>query len=176
VRPRLLLPGALLTVAAPLAACSASGPGPLGNGGIPGSQCDPGAVGHTLTMGIYGLANSGTSDVIVTGVRLAHPHGLSITKSAWVVPDVVTPGEDLGVGVEEDYPPVSWPTWSKREAIPGALVRPRQDELSLVFGLTRTTSRAGHSGGPVITYTANGNTYRVQERTALVVTAAKTCA
>jgi hypothetical protein len=44
-----------------------------------------------------------------------------------------------------------------------------------VFGLTRTTVKAGRSDGPLISYTADGNSYTVQEQTALEVAPGKSC-
>jgi hypothetical protein len=170
-----LLPAALLATAALLAGCSSSpGQGPLGNGGDGGQQCVPGKLGHTLTMGLWGVYNTSKKPAIVTSVGLPDPHGLAITKTAWLVPDTVQPGHIEGVGVQEDYPPVSWPTWSQRQAIPGAVARPHIS-LSIVFGLTRTTGRTGRSAGPVITYTAGGTTYTIREQTSLVVTNRHSC-
>jgi len=40
-----------------------------------------------------------------------------------------------------------------------------------VFGLTTTSGGLGRSDGPVIAYTANGNSYGVQEQVTLVVAA-----
>jgi hypothetical protein len=67
------------------------------------------------------------------------------------------------VGVQAGYPPIHWRTWPKRQPIPGAVIKPRQG-LNLVFGLTRTGPKDGHTGGPVITYAGGGNTYTLQEQ------------
>jgi hypothetical protein len=69
--------------------------------------------------------------------------------------------------------PVRW-AWARRKPAGGGIIRPNQD-LNLAFGLTRTTPGNAHSGGPVITYTANGRSYTVQEQTTLEITAAKSC-
>jgi hypothetical protein len=129
----------------------------------------PGPLGHTLTMGIFDLHNKGASPVTVTSVRLPSAHGMTITKS-WLIPIFRKPGQDDLVGEQASYPPATWPEWAKRQPIPGAVIRPGQD-LNLVFGVTRTTARSGHSAGPVVAYTAGGSTYTVQEQTSLVMVA-----
>ena len=178
MKSRTLLLGALSATAALLAACS-TGPGPLGTGGDAGSQCSPGSQGQPITMGIYDLHNAGTSPVTVTSVTLPAAHGLAMTKS-WLLPIYHTPGHWEAVGVAADYPPVSKedvqydPEWPNRVPAAGATIRPGQD-LNLVFGLTRTTVKAGRSDGPLISYTADGNSYTVQEQTALEVAPGKSC-
>jgi hypothetical protein len=54
-------------------------------------------------------------------------------------------------GFSGPYPPATWPTWSKRRPAIGAVIRPGQD-LNIVFGLTRTSARAGRALGPVVDY------------------------
>jgi hypothetical protein len=162
--------GALLATAAPLSACS-TGPGPLGDGGTHGQQCVPAQQGQTITMGIYDLKNSGSSPVTVQSVSLGSPHGLTMTKS-WLVPIEHVGGTLELAGAGWPYPPdfsrpVHW-AWVLRKPAVGAVIRARQD-LNLVFGLTRTTARAGRSDGPVIVYTADGNTYTLAENVSLVV-------
>ena len=162
---------ALSGTAALLAACS-TGPGPLGTGGDGGLQCSPGAQGRPITIGIYTLDNSGTSPVTVTSVTLPAAHGLAMTKSSWLVPIYHDPrnGNDDTIGVTAGYPPTSKadlavnPEWRYRVPAAGATIRPGQT-LNLVFGLIRTTARAGRSGGPLISYTADGMPYTVQEQT-----------
>ena len=72
------------------------------------------------------------------------------------------------------YPPTRWAEWSRRVAVAGAVIGPHES-LNLVFGLTRTTAAAGHTSGPVITYSAGGSTYTLQEQVGLVITAASHC-
>jgi hypothetical protein len=174
--------GALLVTAALLAACSGDGPGPLGDGGDPGQQCMPWAQGHPTGVGLYPLANSGSAPVTLKSVTLGSPHGLTITR-AWLTPiDGNAGGGGTLIGVGWPWPlslargwgsqAVRW-AWARREPAAGAVIKPRED-LNLVFGLTRTIARNGYSGGPVITYTANGSTYTVREQTTLEV-AAKRC-
>jgi len=165
-----------LTVAALLAACSSDpDPGPLGSGGVPGTQCSLGRLGVPITMGIYDLHNTGTSPVTVKTVTLPSAHGLTMTK-AWLVPIGQTgSGGTLDVGAGWPYPPsftaLVRSVWAQRRPAAGATIKPGQD-LNLVFGLTRTTGSVGKSDGPAITYTAAGSTYTVQEKTSLVVAAA----
>lgn len=155
--------GALLATAALLSACS-TGPAPLGDGGTPAQQCVPARQGQTITMGIYDLdVESGTSPVTVQSVRLGSPHGLKMTK-AWVTP-IFANTPLIGTAL---WPPPASPAWAQRKPAEGAVIKPGQD-LNLVFGLTRTTARAGRSDGPVIVYTANGNTYMLAENVSLVV-------
>lgn len=165
-----MLLGALSAAAAQLAACSA-GPGPLGTGGDGGLQCSAGAQGRPITMGIYTLDNSGTAPVTVTSVTLPAALGLAMTKS-WLVPIYHDPrnGNYVAIGVAADYPPIAKadtainPEWRNRVPAAGATIRPGQT-LNLVFGLIRTTAKAGRSDGPLISYTADRNSYTVQEQT-----------
>jgi hypothetical protein len=172
-----MLPGALLAVAALLAGCSASlgGPdtnGPLGDGGTPGGQCVPSpAAMHFDTMGIFDLDDAGKSPVKVTGITLAHNHGLAMT-SAWLTPIGHSGGDEELIGAAISYPPsydqLARQEWARRQKLIGAVIRPRQD-LNLVFGLAQTTAKAGSSSGPRITYTSSGNRYVLQEQTTLEV-------
>jgi hypothetical protein len=117
-------------------------------------------------MGIYGLGvKSGTSPVTVQRVSLGSPHGLAMT-TAWVTP--VFANTPL-IGAVLSWPPAG-PAWAQRRPAAGAVIKPGQD-LNLVFGLTRTTPRSGRSDGPVIVYTADGNTYTLAENTSLIVQA-----
>ena len=77
------------------------------------------------------------------------------------------------VGDGMTYPPTNWPTWPERQAIPGAVIRPHQ-QLNLFFGITRTAARLVQAGAPVITYTADGNTYTLQTHWAYILLAAHT--
>lgn len=141
----------------------------------------PSAQGQPTTVGLYDLRNRGRSPVEVSGITLGSPRGLTMT-SAWLTPIYDKAGEALLVGVSWPWPPslsrgegsrsVRW-AWARRKPAAGAIIKPHQD-LNLVFGLTRTTARNGYSDGPVIAYSANGNTYTVREATILEV-AAKGC-
>jgi len=167
-----------LSVAALLAACSSDpGPGPLGNGGTPGQQCMAFTEGQPVTTGIYDLHNTGSSPVTVTSVTLPDAHGLTMTK-AWLVPIGHSPGSGrvggMLVGAGWPYPPsftkLVRSVWAQRRPAVGATIKPGQD-LNLVFGLTRTTAKAGKSSGPLIAYTTGGLSYTVAEQTTLEVAA-----
>jgi hypothetical protein len=169
VRSRTLLLGALLATAALLAACS-SGPPPLVSEGFSGHECGPSALGKPVTDGSFILANTGTSPVTVTSVRLPSPHGVTMTP-AWLMPQYKPPHGSLSyVGDGFPYPPATWPTWPDRQAIPGAVIKSHQ-ELNLFFGITRTADRRVQAGAPVITYTADGNTYTLQTHWAYILLA-----
>ncbi len=172
MRSRWVLLGALPAAVALLAGCS-SGPGPLGDGGTAGQQCVPAPRRNVLTMGIYVLENSGKTPVTVQSVTLTGVHGLAMTK-AWVIPLRRLPREIEAVGAGYPYPPVTWPTWKYRQAVPGAVV-PAGKWLNLVFGLTRTTAKGGRSNGPTVSYTAGGNSYSMREQTALALASGKSC-
>jgi hypothetical protein len=163
---KLLLPGALSAVAALLAGCSsAGGPPPLGDGGSGGRACTPASqVGKPVLMALFDLNNDGTGPVTITRVRLPGAQGMAMTE-AWLLP--LRSGPQLGVGLP--YPPVTSPLWPDRVPAPGAVIRPGQD-LSLVFGVLRTTAASGNSDGPTITYTAGGTTYTLREHVSLAVT------
>lgn len=179
---RLISLGALLVTAALLVGCAGAGPGPLGDGGDPGQQCMPQAQGQPTTVGLYDLDNNGSSPVALKSVRLGSPRGLTMT-SAWLTPIYHNGAETVLVGVSWPWPPslsrgsgsaaVRW-AWVRRIPAVGAIIKPHQD-LNLVFGLTRTIASNGYSGGPVVTYTANGNAYTVREATTLEITASKSC-
>ena len=167
-----------LSAAALLAACSSTGTGPLGDGGTPGEQCMGFPQGRPVTTGIYDLRNTGTAAVTIQSVTLPGAHGLRKTK-AWLVPIGHTPGQannggGILVGAGWPYPPsftaLVRSVWAKRRPAVGATIKPGQD-LNLVFGLTRTTAKAGKSDGPAIWYTASGSSYTVNEKTSLVVAA-----
>ena len=160
-----------LFLAALLAACSSSGPGPLGQGGTDAEQCMDYPVGQPVAAGIYDLTNTGDSPVTIQSVTLPDAHGLAVTKT-WLVPIYHDPktGNWLDVGAGAPFPPTTSPQWVQRRPAIGGVIRPRQD-LNLVFGLTRTTAKAGRSPGPVIAYTAGGSSYTVKMKTSLVVAA-----
>jgi hypothetical protein len=142
----------------------------------------PSPQGQPTGVGLYDLRNSGSSPVTLKHVTLASPHGLTMTR-AWLTPIYHRAGRSYLVGVGWPWPlslargsgsyPVRW-AWARRTPAVGAVVKPHQD-LNLVFGLIRTTARNAHSGGPVITYTSDGNTYTVREQTTLKITAARSC-
>jgi hypothetical protein len=172
MRSRTLLLGALLATVALLAACS-SGPPPLVSEGFSGHECGPSALGKPLTDGSFILANTGTSPVTVTSVKLPSPRGVTMTP-AWLMPQYKPPHGSLSyVGDGLPYPPTSWPTWPDRQAIPGAVIKPHQ-ALNLLFGITRTAARLVRAGAPVITYTAGGNTYTLQAHWAFILLASHT--
>jgi hypothetical protein len=79
-------------------------------------------------------------------------------------------GNSVTVGSGFPWPPPNTPQWPHRKAAIGGTIRPGQT-LNLVFGLVRTTPKAGTSAGPLITYTAGGNTYTVKEGFTLEVAA-----
>ena len=91
--------------------------------------------------------------------------GLTMTR-AWVVPVQVRPGHFELIGALTTWPPPASPEWAQRQPAAGAVILPGQT-LNLVVGLTMTTTQVGHSRGPVITYTADGNGYTLQEPTGL---------
>jgi hypothetical protein len=114
------------------------------------------------------LYNTGHSPVTLTSVTLASPHGLTMTK-AWLMPGYKPPhGAWSYVGAGEPYPPVQWPEWRNRQPIPGAKIKPGQG-LNLFFGLTRTTSGPGRTGGPVVTYTVDSISYTLQPQMGFVI-------
>ncbi len=134
----------------------------------------PFAEGRPVTVGIFDLTNTGSSPVTIHGVRLGSPRGLTMTE-AWLVPieHFATYVSDVGAGAPfppNDSPSGRW-AWAHRRPAVGAVLRKHQD-LNLVFGVIRTTARAGRSAGPVIVYSVSGGTYTVQEQTSLVVAAA----
>jgi hypothetical protein len=157
------------------AACSSTPP-PLGDGGTPGEQCVPGVEGNALTTGLYDLHNTGTSPATVVSVSLGSARGLKITSKPWLMPIFHDPknGNWDVIGVGASYPPATWPEWPRRQSAIGAVIRPGQD-LNLVFAMVRTWARAGRSAGPVVVYTADGNTYTLRERTGLMVAAGDSC-
>ncbi len=90
----------------------------------------------------------------------------------WLVPIYHDPktGNYETVGVGGPYPPTYAPEWPNHRPAIGGIIKPGQD-LNIVFGLTRTSAKAGHSDGPAITYTAGGSTYTVSEAVSLTVAA-----
>jgi hypothetical protein len=163
---RLLRLGALSATTALLAVgCSSSPPdGPLGDGGAPGLQCAYGVKGHTDTIG-YPLENRSSSPVTITSITVPAARGLKMTR-AFVVPIQHRPGQYQAIGELTVWPPASDPVWAHRHAIPGAAV-PAGATLNLIFGLTQTTGKVGRADGPLITYSSDGNSYTIQEQTAL---------
>lgn len=173
VSSRTLLLGALLATAALLAACSSGPPSPLAADGFTGGLCDPLAFGHVVTNGFNILDNTSTSPVTITSVKLpSSSRGLAMTK-AWLIPLYKSPRGGLDYAGEQAYLPTKWPTWSQRQPIPGAVVKSHH-ELNLVFGLTRTGTQDGHTSGPVVTYTAGGNTYTLHGGFGFVIVAPHT--
>ncbi len=131
-------------------------------------------LGHPVTAGIFNLTNSGTTPVTITGVTLPGSHGLTMTRQVWLVPIRWDAREHahINVGVGWPYPPPlkRAPQWVLREPAIGGIIRPHHT-LNLVFGLTRTTAKAGKAPVPVIAYIAGGTSYTVREQTELIVAA-----
>ena len=171
MKPGNLMLGALLATTALLTACS-TGPGPLGTDSAWGSVCVPDVLGQPVADGMSVLYNHGTSPVRVTSVKLLSQRGLVMTE-AWLVPTYKPPhGAWSYVGVQL-YPPINWQTWPRRQPIPGAVIKPGQ-ALNLVFGLSSTGPKDAHTGGSVITYTANRTSYTLQETFGFVLVAPHT--
>jgi hypothetical protein len=119
------------------------------------------------------LANTGTSPVTVTSVKVPPPPGVAVTV-AWLMPPYKPPHGSLSfVGDGMTYPPTSWPTWLDRQAMPGAVVKPHQT-LNLFFGIARTAARRVEAGAPIITYTSGRNTYTLQTHWAYILLAPHT--
>jgi hypothetical protein len=163
-----------LSAAALLASCS-SGPGPLGDGGTPGQQCEgfkgfsPGAP---LTTGIYELVNTGTAAATIQSVTLPDAQRLRMTKP-WLAPIGRTAnGGTIDVGAGFSYPPsfsklARW-QWANRVPAIGATIKPGHG-FDLLFGLIWAGGKTGLSGGPVIAYTAGGSSYTVSEQVTLEI-------
>jgi hypothetical protein len=125
--------------------------------------------GQPVTAGIYDLTNTGTSPVTIQSVTLPDAHRLAMTKT-WLVPiyhDSKT-GNYVDVGAGAPYPPTTSPTWVQRKPAIGGVIKADQD-LTLVFGLTRTSGPDGKASGPVIADTAGGSSYTVTMKTSLIV-------
>lgn len=165
--------GALAAAAFLATGCSA-GPGPLTGDNGSGTQCFPSLPGKPVTQGFYDLDNTGSTAVKVDSVRLPpDAKGLAMTRQVWLVPEWRKPGGAslfMGLGAVF-WPPQQgaftfatgrWPTWRWRQPAVGGTIRPHQD-LNLVYGLTRTTSKPGTASGPVVTYTAGGSRYTLAE-------------
>jgi hypothetical protein len=90
---------------------------------------------------------------------------------AWLLPIYHPPktaiSEDIGAGWP--YPPNGRPNWDKRQPAAKAVIKGGQD-LNLVFGVTRTSAKTSRSGGPLIVYSAGGNTYTLHENQSIVLT------
>jgi hypothetical protein len=169
VKPRILLLGAPLVVAALLAGCSSPDPspnGPLGDGGTPGQQCEPAATGQWDAMGIFDLHNASHSPVTITGFTLPHLHGLRVT-SAWLTPIGYSGKTEELIGTAR-WPPITDAVWAHRFPLIGAVIKPGRD-YNLVFGLAHTGVKYGTSDGPKISYTSGGSKYTVSEQTTLAV-------
>jgi hypothetical protein len=108
-----------------------------------------------IAIGDWELRNSSASPVTIQSANLPGQHGLTVTR-AYVVP---IQGRTL-IGVAY-WPPKS-PMWALRRLAAGAVIRPHQ-ALDLVYGLAMTSAKTGKAGGPTIIYTANGNSYTLQE-------------
>jgi hypothetical protein len=155
--------GALCAASVLLVGCSGAGQAPLGDGGNTGSACTPARQqGKPVTMGLFDLANHGTAPVTVRSVSLPGAHGMAMT-TAFLVP-MNNNGPQLGFGFA--YPPVTYPFWADRVPASGATIQPGQD-LTLVFGVTRTTDANGHSNGPMIVYTSGRSSYTLREKISL---------
>ena len=166
-----MLLGALSASPVLLAACSAAA-GPLGDGGTPAIQCMDFPQGKPVTTGFFDLENSGKTPVTVTSVALpSSADGLRLSTRSWLVPLFYTGNggfDDVGVGAP--CPPTTAPEWPYRRPAVGSVIRPGQT-LNLVFGLTRTGTSDGKTGGPVIMQYAGGNNYTVRELASLIVAA-----
>jgi hypothetical protein len=153
---RLALPGALLAVALLASACSSSDPvGPLGTAGESGTECAP--AGRPVVVGIWPMHETGHERVQIASAILPRQRHLHVF-GIWLIPL----GNLGGIG-DAYYPQVDYPTWyQRRPAVHGVVDTGRGD--ALVFGVELTKgSSVGSAGGPVITYTAGGNTYTVHE-------------
>jgi hypothetical protein len=119
-----------------------------------------------IAIGDWALKNSSASTVTIQSATLPDVHGLTATK-AWLAP---IQGQTL-IGVAY-WPPKS-PMWALRVLAAGGTIRPHHS-LNLVFGFAMNSAKTAQAGGPTVTYTANGNTYTLQE-TFSVKLQAKAC-
>jgi hypothetical protein len=120
-------------------------------------------VGQPVTLGFYALRNNGISAVTILSISLpAGARRLTMTR-AWLVPI-----DDNPIGSGWPWPPATQPAWRLRRPAVGAVIRPRQI-LDLVFGLTRTSGRAGQSSGVVVTYSSGAAQYVLDGSVALMV-------
>jgi hypothetical protein len=162
---KLLLPGALIAVAALLAGCSGAGsPPPLSPGGS-GRACVPAPhIGTPVSMVLFLLNNQGTAPVTIRSVSLPNAHGMTMTE-AWLM-QLHPHSEQLGMG--GPWPPVTDSLWPVRVPAVGGVIQPGK-VLQLAFGVIRTTAADGSSDGPVVVYTAGRTTYTLREQVSLAV-------
>src|SRR3984885_1316247 len=145
---KLLLPGALIAVAALLAGCSGAGsPPPLAPGGS-GRACVP-------------APHIGTP-VSIRSVSLPNAHGMTMTE-AWLI-QLHPHSAQLGMG--GPWPPVTDSLWPVRVPAVGGVIQPGK-VLQLAFGVIRKTAADGSSDGPVVVYTAGRTTYTLREQVSL---------
>lgn len=164
--------GALLTTAALLSGCGRStGPGPLTEpAGVSGGECVRAQPGKWVSAA-WMLQNHGSSAATIQSIHLPpEAHGIRMTR-AWLVPNYTDPKTgNSGLGGAWGFP---WPltvkivpSWDKRQPATGAVIRPGEI-TTLNFGVMRTTANTARSGGPVIAYTADGNTFTQHENVSM---------
>jgi hypothetical protein len=147
----------MLTVALLASACDSPPVGPF-SGGTPGTQCAP--AGGPEAIGVWVLRGlHDDQHAKVTSVELPHVHHLRVL-GVWLVPLDGTGG----IG-DAAYPPASWPAWHDRVPAVGGIVGagPIHGQ-DLLYGLALTAgSKFGTAGGPIVTYSFDGNSYTVHE-------------
>jgi hypothetical protein len=135
------------------------------------------APGKLVAAGIWSLQNTGKYPVKITGIRLPDMHGMRVV-SAWLAPILKDPsdGDWMSVGDGGSWPPAGDPVtdreWARAVPLIGAVIKPGKDPSQgpqLVLELSRTGTRKGTAGGPLVTYTSNGHTYTVNERFAIEI-------
>jgi hypothetical protein len=85
---------------------------------------------------------------------------MKMTGGAWIAPYI----HNDGFG-EAFWPPTG-PAWAQRRRADGAEIKPGQD-LNLIVGAARTTTKTGRYARVMIVYSAGGSTYTVLKSPAI---------
>ena len=149
--------------------------GPLGEPGDAGLECVYAPPKASVSYGAAFLVNSGDNPALIESVKINQLHNLRLVD----VPQVVHQTGNIGVGVDNHYPPepstipgVEWPqrTAAVGSSIPGpASIETNHNVFDLVVAVTRTGMEDGSFSGVTIQYHVGHRKYIIHTKIGVIV-------
>jgi hypothetical protein len=143
--------------------------GPLGPSGNPSTQCNPGSLGHALTVGLITVTNSSSDTLTVDAIGLAQSHGIKLVGAD------ITPGQGEAGNWATFPPPAAqvapYLDWAKHVAAAGAHIRPSAT-ISITLGIEPTRTGMSSASDVEVLYHDGGTHYDRKTNLALKIAVA----